>query len=71
MLEDPWWGAVMTAIVIMASGKRAILTPQIGVSRRCGRTLVGDVDHNPSFDIFVLSGDPFESFQVFMFQEMP
>lgn len=57
----------MTAVAIMVSGKRAMVTPQIGGSRKCGRTLVGYVDHNRLRDIFVLFGDPFESFHACVF----
>lgn len=60
MLEDPWRAGVMTTAVIMASGKRAMLTPQIGISGRDGRTLLGHVDYSPSLDISVVSGDLFE-----------
>lgn len=61
----------MIAVVIMAFGKRAMLTSQLGGSSEDGRTLVGDRAHSPLLDIFVLSGGPFESFRIFVFQGVP
>ena len=61
-----WWGDGPDSSCDYGFWEESNANSPNGCSSRCGRTSVGYVDHNPLLDIFVLAGDPFETFQAFM-----